>query len=117
VPSISVQESFLAISAATATGGLTVTSTDYLYPGALAWVAKDDGSLSIRVKIIAILSETTLTVRQIYGSSLGNLNADQNSPPQYGFGNMSAFNAVASHICMECQNVPVDPAYRRRVSP
>jgi hypothetical protein len=107
MPSIAIQEAFVAISAATTGGVLTVTATDYLFPGALAWVVKDDGSARARVKIIARLSSTTVLVRRF-------INDNENGPPNYGSSDMSAFNG-SSHICQEPQTAPVDPAYSVRV--
>jgi hypothetical protein len=108
VPSIAIQETFVAISAATAQGVLTVSDTSYLFPGAKAWVAKDDGSLSYRVRILARLTSTTVSVRRYN-------NDDENSAPSYGSSDMTAFNGVSSHICQETQTAPVDEAYAVRV--
>lgn len=109
MPSIAIQEAFVVVSGADAIGNLTVASTDYLYPGALAWVNKDDGSASARVKILVVTSETVVRVRRF-------TNDNENAPPQYGVGNMSVFNG-ASHICQEAQTAPIDPSFRRRVVP
>lgn len=110
MPSIAIQEAFVAISAADAAGNLTVTSTDYLYPGAMAWVQKDDGSApSARVKILAVTGETIVRVRRF-------INDNENSPPNYGASSMTSFNG-GSHICQECQTAPVDPSFRRRILP
>jgi hypothetical protein len=107
MPSIAVQEAFVAISAATNKGVMTVASADYLFPGARAWVSMDDGSLTARVKILAVLSSTQIQVRRYR-------NNDENAPPSYGTSDMSAFNGSA-HIAMEAQDVPVDPSYAKRV--
>lgn len=117
MPSIAIQEAFVAISAADALGNLTVTATDYLFPGALANVTKDDGSAQMRVKILARLSATQIRVRQLPGNSetLNGFTA-MASGPSYGLTSMTAFNG-ASHICQEPQNVPVDPAFSVRVVP
>lgn len=109
MPSIAVQEAFVAVSAATAAGLLTVTSNAYLFPSARAWVAKDDGSASARVEILACIGTTQVQVRRFK-------NDDENSPPSYGLSDMSAFNG-ASHICQETQSVSIDPAYTKRVVP
>lgn len=109
MPSIAVQEAFVAITAATAGGVLTVASNAYLYPGTLAWLCKDDGSARARVKIIACIGTDTVHVRPF-------ANNNENAAPQYGLGDVSAFNAT-SHICQEAQTAPVDPAYSKRVVP
>lgn len=103
---IAVHENTQAISAATALGVLTVTSTADLYPGTNAWVYKTDGSAQQRVKILFIISATTLQVR-------GYKNNDENSPPSYGLSDMTAFTA-GSAISMETQTAPVDPAFAKR---
>lgn len=103
MPSNAVPEAFVAISAATNKGVLTVTSQTNLRPGAKAWVTKDDGSNSARVKILQVLSATSVLVRRYP-------NDDEGSQPTYGRSDMSAF-ATASHICQEVQNVVVDPSF------
>ena len=108
--SIAIQEAFLTVSAATNKGLLTVPANDYLFPGALAWVAKDDGSLSARVKILACIGTTQIVVRRFP-------NDNENAPPSYGVSDMSAFNGVATHISQEAQTVTVDEAYSKRVVP
>lgn len=107
--SISVPEAFVAISAATNKGVLTVADNSTIYPGALAWVAKDDGSASARVKILSLISTTQCVVRRF-------ANDNENSPPSYGVSDMSAF-AAASHLCMEGQAVPVEFAFAKRQAP
>jgi hypothetical protein len=112
MPSIAVQEAFVAISAATADGVLTVASNAYLFPGALAWLCLDtatETSARMRVKILACISTDTVHVRPF-------VNNNENAPPQYGLGDVSAFNG-ASHICQEAQTAPIDPAYSKRVVP
>lgn len=110
MPSIAIQEAFISILGATAQGELTVTSNGYLFPGALAWIQKDDGSvLSARVKIIYISGTDKVRVRRFK-------NDDENSPPSYGGSDMTAF-ATGSHICQEVQNAPIDRAYEKRVIP
>lgn len=106
---IAVHENTQTISAATALGVLTVGSTAGLYPGAKAWVFKTDGSAQTRVKILDILSATTLQVR-------GYKNNDENAPPSYGLTDMTAY-AAGSAICMEAQTAPVDPAFVKRHVP
>lgn len=121
MPSIAVQNAKANVTAATAIGALTVDSTAYLFPGANAWVSKDDGSLSVRVKILAISGTTGLTVRKwpvFQDPASGTKYTKENSgAPSYGSSDMSAFNGVATHIYMEAQSVPVDPVYSKRVVP
>ncbi len=107
MPSIAIQEAFVAISAATATGELTLASNGYVFPGALAWICKDDGSARARVKVLFCSGTTKVHVRRFK-------NDDENSPPSYGGSDMTAF-ATGSHLCQESQVVPVDPAYEKRV--
>lgn len=115
MPSIAIQEAFVAISTATTKGVLTVTSTDYLYPGALAWVCLDSGASRARVKILAILSSTTLLVRRFANDSENTIGFTVRAPaPSYGLSDMSAFSGSA-HICQEAQTAPVDPSFTRRV--
>ena len=104
------------MSVATATGLLTVTTTDYLYPGALAWVTKDDGSAMARVKILAIIGTTQVQVRRFANDSEFS-NPGVLGGPSYGRSDMTAFDGGGVHICQEAQNVPVDPAYSKRVVP
>lgn len=115
MPSIAIQEAFVVVSGATNQGVLTVGATDYLFPGANAWVAKDDGSLSVRVKIIARLSTTTIRVRRYPNDNEGRPDNALYVPPGYGVSDMSAFNGVATHICQEAQTAPVDPNFSVRV--
>ncbi len=109
MPSIAIQEAFVAISAATAQGELTVTSNAYVFPGGLAWICKDDGSARARVKILFCAGTTKVQVRRFKDD-------DENAPPSYGGSDMTAF-ATGSHLCQEAQVVPVDPAYAKRVLP
>lgn len=110
MPSIAVQSAKANVTAATALGVLTVDSNAYLFPGTLAWVAKDDMSLRARVKILMVSGTTSITVRRFK-------NDDERSPPSYGLSDMSAFNGVATHIYVEAQTAPVDPAFSKRVVP
>lgn len=97
-------EVFLAVSAATNQGVLTVASNGLLLPGALAWLTKDDGSLQARVKIVNLIGTTQLTVRQFPANN-------ENAPPSYGVSDVSAFNAVASHLCVENQAVAISQPF------
>jgi len=107
MPSIACPSFFAAITAATATGVLTVTSTTDVYPGSNAWVFMDDGSNRARVKILAVLTTTTFQVRRYSGDN-------ENAAPSYGFSDMSAFNTGA-HVAVEAgQAVPVDPSFSKR---
>lgn len=106
---IAVHENTQAISAATALGVLTVGSTAGLFSGTKAWVYKTDGSAQSRVKILDIISATTLQVR---GYKLNN----ENAPPDYGLTDMSGF-AAGSAITMETQTAPVDLSFAKRHVP
>lgn len=119
MPSIAVQAAKSAITAASAVGRLTITSNVYFFPGANAWVTKNDGSATARVKILACIGTDTLLVRKwpLKMEADGTTHGQENyGPPGYGVSDMSAFNAT-SHICMESQSVPVDPTYAKRVVP
>lgn len=107
MPSVIVPRVFQAVTVATAKGVLTVGSTTDLFPGANAWVNKDDGSARARVKILAILSATTLSVRRY-------ANDDERSAPNYGLSDMTGFNG-ASHLNQELQTAPVNPDFVKRV--
>lgn len=128
MPSIAVPEAFIAVTAATATGVLTVGSgnTANLYPGAYAWLAKDDGSLSYRIKILSVdatantVKARRMPVKQVQtpGSSTPIFaDSETNPPPRYGLTNFLPFNGVACHICQERQTAPVDPSYAKRTVP
>lgn len=106
MPSIICPPFFAVVSAATATGVLTVTSTTDVYPGSLAWVFLDNGTARARVKVLAVPSATTIQVRRFK-------NDDENSPPSYGYSDMSAFNG-SSHISIDPMPVPVDPSFSKR---
>ncbi len=70
------------VTAALATGYLTVTSATGLYVGGKGWLSKTDHSLQIPVEITEI-SGTTIGVRQILDRGLG---------PNYGRTDVSAYN-------------------------
>lgn len=110
MPSISCPPFFAAITGATALGVITVASTTDVYPGSLGWVYLDNGTARARVKILSVLSATTFQVRRF-------ANDNENSPPSYGYSDMSAF-AAAAHISVDSgQPVPVDPAFSKRNLP
>jgi hypothetical protein len=122
MPSIAVQAAKVSVTAATAQGRLTVESNSYIFPGTNAWLAKDDGSLSYRVKILACIDTDTVIVRRWPTKPLQNQYEpahDQESygPPSYGSSDVSAFDAVASHLSIEAQTAPIDPTYAKRVIP
>lgn len=106
MPSISVPETKVAITGATATGTLTVANAT-LFVGGRAWVTKNDGSAQARVKIVSLISTTGCKVVRYP-------NDDDSQFAGYGLSDMSAFNASSS-ICMEHQVVPVDPAFAKRL--
>jgi len=109
------------VSAATSKGRLTVTSNAYLFPGANAWLAKDDGTLQYRVKILACIGTDTVIARRwpTKKEPDGSATYDKANfgAPSYGLSDLSAFNGVASYLSMEAQSVPVDPTYSKRVLP
>ena len=121
MPSIAVQAAKTAVTAATATGRLTVTSNAYFFPGTNAWLAKDDGTLAVRVKILACIGTDTLLVRKWPTKPADEFRVahgqENYGPPNYGVSDVSAFNGVASRISMEAQTAPVDPAFSKRVLP
>lgn len=123
MPSIAIQSAFIAITAATNKGLLTVGAgqTAYLFPGAYAWLCKDDGSANARVKILAVdATNNTVTVRIMPTRqdpfSTTYVQSETNPPPSYGLSDVSAFNG-SSHICQEAQTAPIDPTYAKRVVP
>jgi hypothetical protein len=121
MPSIAVHQEKQAVSAATAAGLLTVTSTTNLYPGANAWLATDNGSSKSRVLILRITSATQLVVRvwptrKSMESTEPDHTLENYGAPNYGVSDVSAYNG-SSHITMEAQSVPVDPAFSKRSVP
>ena len=117
MPSIAIPEAFIAVTAADALGNLTVASTAGIYPGAHAWLTKDDGSLQYRVQILRVTSTTVFQVRRYPNDTEGRPDNNLYVPPGYGLSDVSAFNGVASHICVERQTVPVDPSFSIRNLP
>jgi hypothetical protein len=107
---IAIHEFTQAVTVATATGTLTVASSAGFYPGAKAWVYLASGANQKRVKILDVPTATTVVVR-------GYKNNDENSPPDYGLSDMTAFNGL-SFISQEGgQTAPVDPAFIKRHVP
>jgi len=118
MPSIVVPKETQAITAATNKGLVTVASTTNLYPGTNAWMGKNDGSANARVKILKILTATTFLVRKwptrkATDATEPSHDLEDYGPPSYGLSDVSAFNAT-SHITMETQSVPIDPAFTKR---
>lgn len=117
MPSIAVQAATVAISAATSTGRLTVTSNAYLFPGTYAWVYTSNGVSHSRVKILACIGTDTVVVRimpvrkEKDGTSF---TTEKAPPPGYGVSDMTAYNG-SSFISMEAQSAPIDPTYAKRV--
>lgn len=121
MPSIAVQKARQAVSAATAVGLLTVGSTTDLYPGTNAWLSKDNGSAQTRVKIIKIVSSTQLVARawpiqKAKNATETDHTQEDYGAPSYGVSDLSAYNG-SSHITMEAQSAPVDPAFSKRIVP
>lgn len=106
--SIQVAEAIAAITGANAIGELTIASNTVFYPGAFAWVTKNDGSLQARVLIVRRVSTTKVQVRKV-ASGL-----EQNVPaPTYGFSDMSGFNTTST-LCQEAQTAPVVSDFQPR---
>ena len=107
--SIAVPRVFAPISAATALGVLTVSATDAaaIYPGAKAWIQKDDGSVpSARVLIVSVVG-TAVKCRRFK-------NDNETAPGiNYGVSDLSAFN-TGSHLNQEVQVAPIDPSNAKR---
>lgn len=98
--SIPISEAIVAIVSATATGEVTVASNASLWPGALAWLIKTDGT-RLRVLIVKRISTDKIQVRKAADGT------EQNVPaPTYGYVDASAFN-TNSTICQEAQTAPV----------
>jgi hypothetical protein len=126
MPSIVCPKLSVAYTAATAAGVLTVASTTDMYPGANAWVIRTDNGLRARVKILKVLSGTTLKVRRwpthkkteagTNGWDIANYDKENSGPPGYGISDMTAFNS-AGKISIERQAVPVDPQSTKRELP
>ncbi len=118
--SVAVPEAFLPIASATALGVITFTegTAGDLFPGALAWLCKDDGSARLRVMILSAVYKTgsadTITVRAYDDrpASDRSLNAATRAP-SYGRTSVSAFNA-SSHLSQEIQTAPIDRSFSKR---
>lgn len=122
MPSIAIPAAKVAITTATAAGVLTGSAAGIatLFPGANAWLAKDDGTMSLRVKILRRLSTTTVQVRAwpVKQDSDGTKYTLENyGAPSYGTTNLAAYTGGGYHISQEHQTVPVDPAYSVRDLP
>jgi hypothetical protein len=120
MPSIAVQAAKVAISAADASGRLTVTSNGYLYPGTYAWAVKDDQSVQYRVKILACIGTDTVVVRRWHSKQEpdGTIHDQENfGPPNYALTDMSALDGGGAHLSVEAQTAPIDPAFAKRVLP
>jgi len=116
MPSVPVAEAFVAITGADATGNLTVATGDNgpVYPGALAWLCKDDGSARLRVKILSVPSTTKIVVRAYDDSPVADRSLHAvTRAPSYGRTDVSGF-ASGSHLCQEAQMAPVDFAFQKR---
>lgn len=92
-----------AITAATAGGLITVADNTIFFPGAKGWISKNDGSASMRVKLISRVGTTQLRVRRIADGTEAIVPA-----PSYGLTDVSAFNATST-LFVEAQLVPVVP--------
>jgi hypothetical protein len=118
--SIAVQAAKVAISAADASGRLTVTSNGYLYPGTYAWAVKDDQSVQYRVRILACIGTDQVLVRRCNTKKEpdGTSHDQENfGPPNYALSDMSALDGGAAHLSVEAQTAPVDPHFLKRVLP
>ncbi len=103
MPCVLAPRVFVAVSAATATGLLTMSSNGLLLPGTRGWLCKDDGSARALVKIVTIVGTTQCTAMKY-------ANNDLNSPPSYGLSDLSAFNA-SSHLSIDEQPVYSNPLF------
>lgn len=108
MPSVAIPETIIAVSAATATGELTVASNVGLYPGTLGWLSKLDGSAGLRVKLVRLIGTTKVLVRAVADGRETNVPA-----PSYGLTSVSAFN-LTSQLCIESQVANIDPAFSAR---
>ncbi len=93
---IPIYKSSKAVTAATAGGVLTVDETASLFPGTTAWLTKNDASASVHVKILSILTATTLKVGNadpVVGAN--GFSSQTNNPID-----VSAYNS-GSTLCIE----------------
>lgn len=101
--SVIAPEVFLSVTAATNQGVLTVPSNGLVLPGTSGWLTKDDGSLQFFVKVVRLVGTTQIVVMRYP-------NDNPNTPgPTYGVSDVSAFNGVASHLCIESQPAHLNP--------
>lgn len=103
MPMMEVRASQAVVTAATASGVLTVADNQLFSPGGMAWVRATSGGESARVLILNRLGTTDLKVRRFKDDN------ENTAPPSYGGSDMSGFGA--STIFQESQLVPYDPAY------
>lgn len=108
MPSIAISETALAVTAATATGELTVASNAGVYPGTFGWLALNSGASSMRVEIVRLVGTTKLLVRGAPDGTEGKIGA-----PSYGLKSALAYNG-ASTLFIEAQTAPVSAAHAAR---
>ncbi len=126
MPSIVCPAVSLAITAATNKGLVSVSSTTDIYPGATAQMGLTNGTASILVKVLKVISSTQILVRRWPTKKAQNtgttawdkVDHDQQDfgAPNYGVSDVSAYNANA-RISIARQAVPVDPAHSKRLLP
>ncbi len=102
--SIEIPEVTVNVLDADATGFLDVDDGSGIYPGALAWLFKNDGSVSSRLKVVKTAGNR-LWVRVFPGN-------DEAAPPSFGYSNVSAY-ATVSRLCQERQVVRVNPDHTK----
>jgi hypothetical protein len=114
MPSISIQAGSIAITAASNKGVLTVGApTTLIFPGAWGWLAKNDGSSQVRIKVIQLLSTTTFLVRVFPNDADEYGNGQSKTQPFYTFTDVSTYN-TSSSFWWSTQSVPIDPSYSTR---
>ena len=107
---IPIFKASFAVSAAAADGTLTVADTTPLYPGTTAWLTKNDASKQDYVRILQILTSTTIKV----GPASPVRGPTGFYSPSYQIFDASADNGIASTMGVETQVAPVDVAYSKR---
>ena len=103
---IPIQGGSYPVTSASAIGDVNIVSTADVLPGSVGWLTKDDGSATIRVKVVRVVSGTTLSVKPY----------DPAAAPTYGRANVAAYTGGGSTLHIEAQVVPVDPSYSKRQS-
>src|ERR1700690_102803 len=115
MPSISIPPITVPITGATTLGVITFSAAD-LFPGSWGWMAKNDGSDQVKVKVLSVSpntsAATSATVR-VYPNNSDEQGQGNWLSAGYGYSDVSAFN-TASSLWIGRQSVPIDPAYSKR---